>query len=645
MAVPAVDALEFLKEELKSPGLFLSSSLSAYRLEALTKVTLVASSLGAAKTRQKFLPYLRELHDSCDDELLHALCKEYVKLYDLVGGVDFVHLLVDPLEALAKQEETVVRDQAVISLATLVERSCKDSSSNSFASTQGGLLQNIFLPLLQRLSKKEKWFTCRVSACALLPAVYAFAAEPQQEEIRNIYFMLAHDDTPMVKRAAAASTQELFKVVDKSKIIDSLMTSLQYLWQDETQDCLRVNLLNGLSVFADKCSAEDNKSITVSMLLAAAEDKSWRVRLQLAKLFDQFAVAVGSAVVVNQLWPSFRNLLKDTEQDVRLHATKSIEKVVGVLSSQQVATLVVPSLELLAKDPVHSVRAEVACVVVTLCHVMGSELAEKHLMLMLSELLRDEQFEVKLNLLSRSGEICSVAGPLSSVILNAMQSLVEDVQWRIRLAVVNLIPVLANAFGVRAFESRLQSVFLLTLTDNVNAVRDSTINTIETLAKSFGSEWTMLAFSPKILEIYETSIISSTAGGPLKNSSAAIKSGGGGSGGGTLQPNEKPKSYMTRITILNAIPKLASVMSSKEVEQLLLPTVITAFRDEVPNVRFSGAQIAAWLCSHGMLEGTVVQQQISSVLLQLIEEDKDIDVRYFCNEAILECDNDSESSS
>eukprot|EP00922_Rhytidocystis_sp_ex-Travisia-forbesii_P066075 GHVS01098107.1.p1 GENE.GHVS01098107.1~~GHVS01098107.1.p1 ORF type:complete len:658 (-),score=98.30 GHVS01098107.1:397-2370(-) len=651
---PPPDALEFLKEELQpsSSGVFIA--YSGYRLETVHRITLVASALGPAKTRQRLLPYLKELHESCEDELLHALCEEYLKLYDYVGGSDYVQLLVDPLEALAQQEETVVRDQAVVSLCGLIERSSKDcsssSSSSSFTSTRSGLLQNVLFPLLQRLSKKDKWFTCRVSACALLPSIYAVASDSQQQEdIRSSFSVLSHDDTPMVKRAAASSVQELFKVVDKSRIIESLMSSFQYLWQDETQDCIRVSLLSGLLVFCQKCSVEDNANITVKLLLAAAEDKSWRVRLQLAKLFDKFAIAVGSALTAEQLLSPFQNLLKDTEQDVRLHATKSIEEIVGVLTSQQVAASIVPSLDLLSKDPVHSVRAELAFVVVTICKVLGNELAEKHLMGMLSELLKDDQFEVKLNVLNRAGEICSIAGigPLSYVILNAMQTLVEDVQWRIRLAVVNLIPVLGNVFGVRTFESRLQSVFLLALTDNVNAVRESAISSIETLARTFGTEWTVLAFTPKIFEIYQNSIISnisaasssSPLSSPVKGST--VKTVPGGVVG--LQPNEKPKSYMTRISILRTIPKLASVMSSKEVEELLLPTITMAFRDDVPNVRFSGAQIAAWLCSHGMLEGKVVQQQISSVLLQLIEEDGDIDVRYFCNEAILECDTDSAS--
>lgn len=62
----------------------------------------------------------------------------------LVGGNEFVHCLLPPLESLATVEETVVRDKAV------------DSLRNVAAQHSSHDLENHFVPLVKRLSQGEK---------------------------------------------------------------------------------------------------------------------------------------------------------------------------------------------------------------------------------------------------------------------------------------------------------------------------------------------------------------------------------------------------------------------------------------------------------------------------------------------------------
>jgi hypothetical protein len=59
-----------------------------------------------------------------------------------------------------------------------------------------------FIPLLKRLSQGD-WFTSRTSACALYATAYPKAAPQAQTEMRKMFADLCHDDTPMVRRAAA----------------------------------------------------------------------------------------------------------------------------------------------------------------------------------------------------------------------------------------------------------------------------------------------------------------------------------------------------------------------------------------------------------------------------------------------------------
>lgn len=59
-----------------------------------------------------------------------------------------------------------------------------------------------FIPLLKRLSQGD-WFTSRTSACALYATAYPKASTSAQSEMRKMFADLCHDDTPMVRRAAA----------------------------------------------------------------------------------------------------------------------------------------------------------------------------------------------------------------------------------------------------------------------------------------------------------------------------------------------------------------------------------------------------------------------------------------------------------
>lgn len=49
---------------------------------------------------------------------------------------------------------------------------------------------------------------------------------------------------------------------------------------------VRVLSLSSLKTIASKLNHEENKQHTLPIIIAATEDKSWRVRLALAKIFS-----------------------------------------------------------------------------------------------------------------------------------------------------------------------------------------------------------------------------------------------------------------------------------------------------------------------------------------------------------------------
>jgi serine/threonine-protein phosphatase 2A regulatory subunit A len=65
-------------------------------------------------------------------------------------------------------------------------------------------IEHFYLPMTKRLSTGD-WFTSRTSACSLFAPVYPKSNAIIQEELRKLFAQLCKDDTPMVRRAAAAN--------------------------------------------------------------------------------------------------------------------------------------------------------------------------------------------------------------------------------------------------------------------------------------------------------------------------------------------------------------------------------------------------------------------------------------------------------
>lgn len=89
------------------------------------------------------------------------------------------------------------------------------------------------------------------------------------------------------------------------------------------------------------------------------------------------------------------------------------------------------------------------------------------------QLLNDQNSEVRLNVISNLEEGNSVIGIelLSQSLLPAIVHLAEDRQWRVRLAIIEYIPLLAAQLGQDYFEERLSDMCMSWLADNVYSIR------------------------------------------------------------------------------------------------------------------------------------------------------------------------------
>ncbi|KAJ1672922.1 protein phosphatase 2A structural subunit, partial [Spiromyces aspiralis] len=89
--------IALLLDELKHEDLSL-------RLNAISNLPTIALALGEERTRSELVPFLDESMDD-DDEMLLVLAEKLGEFVPYVGGPEYAHILLRPLENLAATEE------------------------------------------------------------------------------------------------------------------------------------------------------------------------------------------------------------------------------------------------------------------------------------------------------------------------------------------------------------------------------------------------------------------------------------------------------------------------------------------------------------------------------------------------------------
>ncbi|XP_013394072.1 serine/threonine-protein phosphatase 2A 65 kDa regulatory subunit A alpha isoform-like isoform X3 [Lingula anatina] len=559
------------------------------RLNSIKKLSTIALALGVERTRSELIPFLADtIYD--EDEVLLALAEQLGSFTPLVGGNDFVHCLLPPLESLATVEETVVRDKAVDSLRAIA---AQHSQSD---------LENHFVPLVKRLSGGD-WFTSRTSACGLFSVCYQRVSAGVKAELRQHFRNLCSDDTPMVRRAAASKLGEFAKVVEIEYLKSDLIPLFTALAQDEQvfNDSVRLLAVEACVSIASLLPHSDTEQLVMPTLRSAAEDKSWRVRYMVADKFTELQHAVGPEITKADLVPAFQSLLKDVEAEVRAASAHKVKEFCQDLDPSVretvIMTNILPCVKELVLDTNQHVKSALASVIMGLSPILGKDNTIEHLLPLFLTQLKDECPEVRLNIISNLDCVNEVIGikQLSQSLLPAIVELAEDTKWRVRLAIIEYMPLLAGQLGVEFFDEKLNNLCMTWLVDHVFAIREAAALNLKKLVEKFGTEWASNMVVPKVIQM------------------------------------SRDQNYLHRLTCLLCINVLADACGCELTVKTMLPTVIGMCTDNVPNVRFNVAKTLQKLGP--LFDQNTIQQQVKPNLEKL-RQDPDGDVQYFSQEAL-----------
>lgn len=559
----------------------------ALRVNAIRRISTIALALGPERTRDELIPFLDENVED-EDELLAIHAEELGGFIDLVGGPEYAHIILNPLENLATVEETVVRTKAVESLCKIC---------HAFSSEQ---VEEHFVPLIKRLAGGN-WFTNRTSCCGLFAGAYTKSSPPVQEELRKLYSSLCQDETPMVRRAAATHLPAFARCVDKEHIVTEVLAMFNHLSSDE-QDSVRLLTVEPLVAIAEAFSPDECQTHLATTMHNLCSDRSWRVRYMVAQNFVALSKAVGDHLVKEELMSVFNFLIRDNEAEVRTAAASQIPGFGEVIGIEAIVSQILPNLQSLAVDTSQQVRSALASNISGLAPLLGKELTIEQLLPLFLRLLKDDFPEVRLNIISRLEQVNKIIGVelLSQSLLPAIVELAEDKSWRIRLAIIEYIPLLATQLGVGFFDEKLGNLCMSWLGDSVFSIREAATVNLKKLTEAFGAEWAKTNILPKILHM-------------------------------SSHPN-----HLYRMTTIFAITTIAPSTNPGVVKDLILPAVISLASDPIPNIRFNAAKSLQSLIpvlKQSDETKTLVDQQIKGVLEKL-SQDSDMDVQFYANKAL-----------
>jgi len=322
--------------------------------------------------------------------------------------------------------------------------------------------------------------------------------------------------------------------------------------------------------------------------------------------FHELIASFGPELTQQHLMQVFISLLKDHEQEVRKEAVKVIGVCIAdpedgkgpILPEEQLqnhlTNSIVPQFQQLGLDQAQPVRAALAQVMGPVAKKMGRDFTQRHLLPLISDLMKDEFHDVRLNIVDHAGLLCEVltAEGLVSSLLHTIQSLIMDNHWRIRKSVVEQVPKLASRFGQDMFVSKLEALFLSSLRDSVHSVRQAAIDNIKHIAHNFGAAWTQEHLLTKIIDQYSQAV-----------------------------------GYANRVTTLKVFEQVAGEVEQSAIQQTILPLLQRACKDSVPNVRFVACNNVKELIENKQVSQADWDKTLKPLMMEL-KDDSDIDVQY-----------------
>ena len=540
------------------------------RVAAVKSLDKIAEALGAEKTRQQVLPFLKEYEDE-EEEVLLELAGQFGFLAQFLGEGGALEVLPYYYLLLGYEDASVVAE-GFRSLEALLRPTglCHEAVMNL-------VKKLIALNTLRSLCSASR--LCAQFSAAI-PA--RFAAEVSRVLTEN-----AGSRHCLVRKETAL---HLRHVLQEGHAQEPTGAALLKKLVKDPQDTVKVAVLDTLTsrplpkaYFAQNWAA---------LVTAHLESKCWKVRAVLAAnlphVFASTAEAGHKALV-----PAFLRLVNDPEPEVSMQAVETMRHLSELMGQGGAGERLFAEIRpLAAAEDVESKRL-LGASLPALAPVAVSEAAQEAFREVVAGLLKDESSEVKVTLLSNIAPMGRVYSQpqLLSVFLPPVLDMLNDKSWKVRKDAVAALQHASKGTGeALANNEKVLKLLKERLSDRVYEVRVTAVRTIQCICRAV-PDWAAKQGLPLIA-------------------------------GFAANPN-----YLYRVNYLWALADMAEQLPLptvlKEAE-----TVAKLARDPVPNIRLQACLTLFKL--HRKLEEKAIEEKIVQVLKEF-EGDADSDIQRLLN--------------
>jgi serine/threonine-protein phosphatase 2A regulatory subunit A len=438
-------------------------------------------------------------------------------------------------------------------------------------------------------------------------------------ELFQVFNEISREESPSVRRAAAANIGELAAVGD-SVLLNNIINLHTNLIKDSV-DIVKVHTIQSTKFLLAQSDDSQKKSIISNFISSINKDKSWRVK---------YAAAEAIADIVNSFDISFNELnflptvmlfLKDNEPEVRSSAISKLNNFIKFISKEKFISSIIPILQEMITDNNHHVRSLLATTLLNICENenIDDEIFEKYLYDMINKITKDDLLEVKNSAVcafDKLGKFMGSKGNSEKLINTMIIEISKDTKWRIRFSLCERLKIICEKFDIGIFKTNFFNILSVFFMDHASEIRKITVEIFRILLESDLEGNKILIWEKIKSSLLSTNYILRIEG---------------------LKAIDYLKENFIKSNKSNNIGKNNESFLCNEI----IPFILLLKDDRVPNVRFNIVNLLKNLyfflskSNSTSLNNNELSNKIRNSIVSL-NSDSDLDVKFFSNEALEE---------
>ena len=560
-----------LLEDLQNPDIKIKKN-------AFQNLRGISLALGRERTRKELFPYLKSCIDEEEDEIIIELAKVLSNFIDCIGGKQYIKELLNLLEVILTIDDHFVRIEIINTIKLVIKQIGKVSE-----------IETDLIAIINNLYNSDD-INQKKCAMNLLIFLYKDLNNNNKNLALNYFDKFLVDNNISVKKELL---KEITQITTELSI-DYIKKMINVILKDKN-DSMRIDIVNIILSIKNHKNINEFIDTIYDLIPKLAEDSNWRVRLTVSDKINEF---LNFPNINNNFKQKsidiFAKLLEDSEAEIRNICCLRLEEITKILKDEKNFDKILQNLRNLEKDQKNFVKGALASNVLKICELIGPKKTNDYIFPIFLTLIKDENIEIRMNLINNLSNLNKVIA-INDIIESLMPSIKEisaNKSWRVRIQIMEIIPVLAKLFNQHLFMSNIFPICITSLMDSVFSIREASCKLFVTIYKDIKNE----EFEKKLIEKLNELCLSS--------------------------------SYLLRNTALVYIKfyieKLDDKVYLEFFEKKIIEIVFNLSKDKIANVRLNCAFILNKIKNINFKDSKI-NEEIKKII-EVLKTDKDDDV-------------------